>query len=118
PLLVFSRTGGGGDRPLVDRGVRDADGNVIVPGSGPALELSRAGFAGASVDGPHGGLRNVTNGDEQLLVFNFQNPLALRDNVRQSALELALLPEVLDGVSIDVSDCPGAEAPNDLARFD
>lgn len=118
PLLVFSRTGGGGDRPLVDRGVRDASGNVIVPGSGPALELARAGFAGASVDGPHGGLRNITNGDEQLLVFNFQNPLALRDNVRQSALELALMPQVLDGITIDISDCPGASAPSDLARFD
>jgi hypothetical protein len=118
PLLVFSRTGGGGDRPLVDRGVRDANGNVMLPGSGPALELARAGYAGASVDGPHGGLRNVTNGDEQLLVFNFQNPLALRDNVRQSALELALMPHVLDGVAIDVSDCPGATAPDDVARFD
>jgi hypothetical protein len=118
PLLVFSRTGGGGDRPLVDRGVRDANGDVLVPGSGPALELARAGYAGASVDGPHGGLRNVTNGDEQLLVFNFQNPLALRDNVRQSAIELALMPPVLDGITVDVSDCPGASAPDGLARFD
>ncbi len=119
PLLVFSRTGGGGDRPLVDRGVRATPGGeAIEPGTGPALEIARAGFAGASVDGPHGGLRNVSGGDEQLLVFNFQNPLALRDNVRQSALELALMPAILDGVTIDVSDCPGASAPNDAARFD
>jgi hypothetical protein len=119
PLLVFSRTGGGGDRPLVDRGVRATNGGpAIAPGTGPALEIARVGFAGASVDGPHGGLRNVSGGDEQLLVFNFQNPLALRDNVRQSALELALMPSILDGVTIDVSDCPGAVAPNDEATFD
>jgi hypothetical protein len=119
PLVVFSRTGGGGDRPLVDRGVRaEPGGEAVEPGSGPALEFARVGFAGASVDGPHGGLRNVTGGDEQLLVFNFQNPLALRDNVRQSALELALLPSILDDVTVDVSDCLGAEAPMATARFD
>jgi hypothetical protein len=119
PLVVFSRTGGGGDRPLVDRGVRAVPGGeAVVPGTGPALELARVGFAGASVDGPHGGLRNITQGDEQFLVFNFQNSVALRDNVRQSALELALLPDVLEGVSIDVADCPGVTAPGGVARFD
>lgn len=118
PIVVFSRTGGGGDRPLVDRGLRARNGGpAIEPGTGPALEMASVGYAGASVDGPHGGSRNVSGGDEQFLVFNFQNPLALRDNVRQSALELALMPEILAGVTIDVSDCAGAVAP-DGARFD
>ena len=119
PTVVFSRTGGGGDRPLVDRGVRAAPGGeAIEPGTGPALELARAGFAGVSVDGPHGGLRNVSGADEQFLVFNFQNPLALRDNVRQSALELALMPDVLESATVDVSACPGAIAPGGVASFD
>ncbi|NUP10451.1 MAG: hypothetical protein HOW73_30745 [Polyangiaceae bacterium] len=119
PMVVFSRTGGGGDRPLVDRGVRaEPGGEAVEPGTGPAIELTRAGFAGASVDGPHGGLRNVSGSDEQFLVFNFQNPLALRDNVRQSALELALMPEILSTIDIDVSTCPGAVAPGSTARFD
>jgi hypothetical protein len=119
PVVVFSRTGGGGDRPLVDRGVRaEPGGEAIAPGTGPALEFARAGFGGVSVDGPHGGLRNYSGGDEQFLVFNFQNPVALRDNVRQSALELALLPDVLDGVTIDVSDCAGAVAPASIAKLD
>jgi hypothetical protein len=117
-LVVFSRTGGGGERPLVDRGVRATNGGeAIAPGTGPALEFARISYAGASIDGPHGGLRNITHDDEQLLVFNFQNPLALRDNIRQSALELALVPHILDGVEIDISDCDGAIAPLDLARF-
>ena len=110
PTLVFIRTGGGGDRPLVDRGVRgEPGGDPLVPGSGPALELARAGWAGVSVDGPHGGLRNVMGGDEQLLIFNIDNPEALRDNIRQSALEIALLAEVLGDWTIDAAACPGAD---------
>jgi hypothetical protein len=111
PVAVMVRTGGGGDRPLVDRGVRDAEGNVAIPGSGPALHFTRAGFAGVSVDGPHGGIRNVTGGDEQFLIFNIENPTAMRDNIRQSALELALLPDVLQGLGLAV-DQPGAVCPD------
>lgn len=108
PTAVFIRTGGGGDRPLVDRGVEAVHGGgALVPGTGPALWMAAAGFAGVSIDGPHGGLRNPTGGDEQFLMFNISNPTALRDNVRQSALEIALLPELLDGLVIDASDCPG-----------
>ena len=108
PTALMIRTGGGGDRPLVDRGPRDADGNALVEGTGPALHFARAGFAGISVDGPHGGIRNVTGADEQFLVFNIANPAALRDNLRQTAVEAAWVPELLDTLSLDVSDCDGA----------
>lgn len=119
PLVVFSRTGGGGDRPLVDRGVQAMTGGpAITPGTGPALEFARAGFGGSSIDGPHGGLRNITHADEQFLMFNVGNPGALRDNVRQSAAELALQAHILDDVAIDVSDCPGVVTPDGKARFD
>jgi hypothetical protein len=110
PVTVMIRTGGGGDRPLVDRGVRDAEGVVQEAGTGPALQLARAGHVGVQVDGPHGGpLRNPGGADEQFLMFNVTNPVATRDNVRQSALELALLPATLQGLSLDASGCPGAE---------
>ncbi len=116
PTVVFSRTGGGGDRPLVDRGVRATPGGpAVTPGSGPAREFADEGWAGISVDGPHGGLRNVTKGDEQFLMFNVTNPVALRDNVRQSALELSLTTEVLASMIIDASSCDGAPSS---ARFD
>ncbi len=119
PLVVFSRTGAGCDRPIVDRGVHaEPGGEAVTPGSGPALEFARAGFAGASIDGPHGGLRNVTKSDEQLLVFNLKNPVAVRDNVRQSALELALVPDILEGVQLDVAGCAGASASGAIAKFD
>jgi pimeloyl-ACP methyl ester carboxylesterase len=116
------RTGGGGDRPLVDRGPRaEPGGGAIAPGTGPALLFARAGWAGVSVDGPHGGLRNITHADEQFLIFNFANPVAMRDNLRQSALEIALLPDVLASLSLDVSDCPPPPSglgPGASASFD
>lgn len=107
PTVLFVRTGGGADRALIDRGVRDATG-AAVPGTGYAQELAAVGWAGVEVDGPHGGLRNVTGGDEQFLMFNMTNPVAMRDNVRQSAVELSLLPPMLDDLVLDTSDCPGA----------
>ncbi len=120
PVVVFIRTGGGGDRPLIDRGARsEAGGEADVPGEGPARYFARAGFAGVSVDGPHGGLRNVTDGDEQFLMFNIINPAALRDNIRQSALEIALLADVLAGITIDASECPDVSGSTvDTVGFD
>lgn len=114
PLGIMIRTGGGGDRPLVDRGVQDAKGAPREAGAGPARELALVGFAGASADGPHGGPRNVSNGDEQFLMFNVENIAAIRDNVRQTALETAVLERVLEGLTFDASACPGAG----VVRFD
>lgn len=114
PTVVFSRTGAGGERPLVDRGVH-VDGQAI-PGSGPALEFARAGFAAISIDGPLGGLRNPSHGDEQFLIFNPTNPGAIRDNLRQSAAELILTAHLLDGLTVDASHCAGLANPS--VRFD
>jgi hypothetical protein len=101
PVMIFSRTGGGGDRPMVDRGPAMTEGGPAPPGTGPALYFARAGFAGIQVDGPLGGLRNTTGGDEQFLTFNFFNASALRDNVRQSAMELTLLARALPSLDFD-----------------
>jgi hypothetical protein len=117
PTMVFVRTGGGGDRPLIERGASKGDhfDMPVVPGTGPARELARVGFAGVQVDGPLGGMRNTTNGDEQFLIFNVFNAAALRDNVRQSALELIVLAHALDGVTVDATTCKGAGG---VARLD
>ncbi|MEM9190292.1 MAG: hypothetical protein AAGF12_14000 [Myxococcota bacterium] len=114
PAVLFSRTGGGGDRPLVDRGVRGEDGTVIEEGTGPALEFARVGFAGISIDGPHGGPRNPAGADEQFLIFNVQNPIAMRDNIRQSALELIIETRLIDELAIDSSECGGADVRFDI----
>jgi len=116
PSVVLVRAGAGGDRPLVDRGVQGTNGGPpLVPGSGPAQEFAQVGYAGVQVDGPLGGRRNTTHGDEQFLIFNVFNVAALRDNVRESALELAVLSRVIDALQIDTHDCPGAPP---LAKFD
>jgi hypothetical protein len=109
PVVVFVRTGGGGDRPIVDRGVQATNGGPpIAPGTGPARWFAEAGFAGVTVDGPLGGLRNVTHGDEQYLVFNVFNAAALRDNIRESAVELMLLAHIVQALRFDASDCMGS----------
>ncbi len=119
PTAIFVRTGGGGDRPLVDRGFRPtAGGPPEAPGQGPALHFARAGWAGVSVDGPHGGLRNFNGADEQLLVFNVGNPLALRDNIRQSALELILTAHLISTLEIAADACPDLDADGGPARLD
>jgi hypothetical protein len=118
PTAVMIRTGGGGDLPLVHRGPVTEPGGDFTPGQGPALHFARAGFAGVTIDGPHGGLRNITDGDEQLLIFNITNPGAIRDNIRQSALEIALVPDILAGVSIEVDGCPDAQLSGDLLDLD
>jgi hypothetical protein len=116
PIVHFIRTGGGGNRPLVDRGPQAmTNGPPITPGTGPALYFAKAGLAGASVDGPHEDLRNLTNANEDFLMFNIFNPPALRDNVRESAAEYALFAHILASLQIDVGDCPGTTSP---ARFD
>jgi len=109
PLVVFVRKGGGGDRPLVDRGQQAMTGGAALePGEGPARYFARAGFAGLQVDGPIGGLRNTTGGDEQFLTFNINNLGAMRDNIRESAVELDVIAHVAVGLHLDASDCPPA----------
>ncbi len=112
PTVVMSRTGGGGDRPLVDRGPRaEPGGPAITPGTGPGSEFAAVGWAGVSIDGPHGGPRNPMMMDEQFLVFNVNNPEAMVDNIRQSALELSLTAHVMNELTVDASDCPGVDGP-------
>ncbi len=105
PAAVLVRTGAGADRPLMDRGPRDAAGESP-RGTGLGLQFAEAGFVGVSIEGPHGGSRNITGGDEQFIVFNIQNVFALRDNLRQSALELSLLVDALPEIDLDPSGCP------------
>lgn len=112
--VVFVRTGAGGDRPLIDRGPRDASG-TSAPRSGYAGVFARAGWASVQIDGPLGGeFRNPGGLDEQFALFNVANPAALEGNLRQTALELALVPDLLDRVNFLSGGCPGLV--NDVRR--
>jgi len=105
PAMVFVRTGGGGDRPLLDRGIRTEAGGPDTPLTGYANELAQAGWIGVMYDGPLGGDRNPNGGDEQFAIFDIDNPIALRDNLRQSALELVALPYVLESINLSPRGC-------------
>ncbi len=118
PLVTLVRTGAGGDRPLVDRGIDTARHAGSTPGTGPAMHFAREGIAGIQIDGPHGGLRNVTGMDEQFLVFNIENPTALRDNLRQSALEIDLLVDLIGSLHVDTTGCAGLTTSSGQAHVD
>jgi len=51
-------------------------------------DLARKGFVTMGVDQIHHGTRNPTTIGPESLVFNFNNPLAFRDNARQAALDV------------------------------
>jgi hypothetical protein len=99
PVVVVVQIGMGGDYPITDRGTSLGDdfSGPIVPGSGPALYFAQEGFAGVQLDSSVGGLRNPSgdSGVESINFFNFMNAAALRDNVRETAAELTLLPHLL-----------------------
>lgn len=114
PTVVMVRTGAGGDRAIVERGTWNAMRGPIEPGEGPGRYFARAGFAGITVDGPLGGLRD-RGGEEQLIIFNPFNGRALRDNIRESALELVLMASIVDGLPIDASSCPGGPGKTTLS---
>jgi len=50
--------------------------------------LTRAGYAVMGIDQLHHGERNPTGGGEEVLTFNFFNPMAFRDNARQAAMDV------------------------------
>ncbi|MCC6807279.1 MAG: hypothetical protein IT381_07635 [Deltaproteobacteria bacterium] len=120
PAIVYMRQGGNGVVPLADRGVHPMNHADAVPGSGPAQEFAKVGYAGVSLDGPHGGLRNYTGTDEQLTLFNFFNPIAMRDNMRESAIEIDLLAAILPTLTIDASACAAGPlgAPGAAVKLD
>ena len=119
PTVVFIGAGGGGERALVDRGVCSTQDFTVAdkPGTGPAQEFARVGWAGVQIDGTLEGIRNTTHGNEDFLLFNVFNPAALRDNVRQSALEVRLLHDALQKVSFAADACPGANKFSTSTQF-
>ena len=127
PVLTVVRTGGGSATDtLVDRGPLTRPTCRASACRGPAEELQSIGFAGLSIDGPLAGQsrKEPLELDEDLGVFDFLNPEALRDNIRESAVELALVPRIAAQIDLDLSECEGAGAgagavldPDHLALF-
>ena len=62
-----------------------------------ASSLGREGIAIISYDPTLHGPRDPTNSDERLTFFNLFNILAARDNVRQAAVDLMMLSQLIKG---------------------
>ncbi len=115
PILLYEHGGSGTYREVIERGPLPDP----APGSGPARVLARRGIAAFGKDGA----TNVNRGNPTggLLFFNFLNPVAFRDNVRQSAFEQTVAVRMLRRLTIDARDCPGADASaaaDGLVRYD
>ena len=77
-----------------------------------------AGYAGSSIDGPLGGLRNLTNGNEDFLIFNVGNPARCATT---SASRRPSWPSRRTSSSTSASTSPAVPAPSRRAtwpRFD
>ena len=115
PILLYEHGGSGTYREVIERGpLPDPP-----PGSGPAQVLARRAIAAFGKDGA----TNVNRGNPTggLLFFNFLNPVAFRDNVRQSAFEQTVAVRMLRTLAFDASGCPGADtsaAADGLVHYD
>ncbi|MBK7972796.1 MAG: hypothetical protein IPK07_05780 [Deltaproteobacteria bacterium] len=115
PIVLYEHGGSGTYREVIERGALPDP----APGSGPARVLARRAIAAFGKDGA----TNVNRGNPTggLLFFNFLNPVAFRDNVRQSAFEQTVAVRMLRALAFDASDCPGADASaaaDGLVRYD
>jgi predicted esterase len=77
PVVLYHHGSGGDAYSFID--------------DGTAYHLAAAGVAAIGIDAPVHGTRNTTGDDPGLLFFNINNVLALRDNVRQGAVDLLVL---------------------------
>ncbi len=120
PVVVLVRAGAGGfTDPVVDRGPELGPSCNQAACRGPAEVFQSAGFAAITIDGPLTGesrLDPAFGNNEDFNIYNFLNPIALRDNLRQSAVELTLVPDILAQIQIDLEPCEGAGPGR--ARFD
>jgi len=120
PLLFYIHGTGGESTQVYARG-RVNELGLREPGGGPAKIAANRGW-GASGMGGH--LATEDQGDLSLggfVPYNFFNLQAMRDNFIQMTGEHILFRRVLDTLTWDVSDCPGADTsagPGGLAAFD
>ena len=116
----FSRTGAGGDRPLVDRGVQATTGGPpITPGTGPALYFAIGGLRRLEHRRP--ARRPAQPDQRQRGLPHLQRGQPGARCATTSASPRRSSPSRPTSSStrtVDVSGCPGAVAPGGMARFD
>lgn len=96
PIVLYAHGTGGDYRSYVRNGV--------------GAMLAEQGIAVMGVDQIHHGDRLPGGGDPSLVVFNVINPLSLRDNARQSALDVVQQARLIDGLTVPTT-VTGRAAP-------
>lgn len=119
PLLFYVNGTGGLARQVIDRGVNTAD-SPPTPGTGPAQIAAMHGYGASGMSGILTPER-LTDAAGGYLVYNFFNPVAMRDNFRQSILEHILFRKLVLALRIDPSTCAGVDASaasDGMVRYD
>ena len=120
PTVVLSRTGAGGNRPLVDRGVAATNGGPpIMPGTRPGpllrhgrLRRLRDRRPARRPAQPHQRATRTSPSSTSATPSRCATTSASRPPSWPSRRTSSTTSRV------DVSDCPGAVAPGNMARFD
>ncbi len=68
--------------------------------------LTSMGYAVVGFDQPLHGARNPRHGGEELYTFNFINPVAMRDNIRQGAVDLFVLRKMVEKFYLSPASSP------------
>jgi len=116
-LLVYAPGQGGSYLQAVERGTF-AEQDAGVPDRGPAYFLADVGIAVINIEAPLTGPRNPNGQTDGLDFFNIGNPVAFRDNFRQSAVDYVSLLSMAEGLEIDAALCPGADGGGGSFVFD
>lgn len=96
PIVLYAHGTGGDYRSYARNGV--------------GAMLAEQGIAVMGVDQIHHGERWPGGGDPSLVVFNVINPRSLRDNARQSALDVVQQARLIDGLTVPTT-VTGRAAP-------
>ncbi|MBK8407496.1 MAG: hypothetical protein IPL19_05865 [Sandaracinaceae bacterium] len=96
PIVLYAHGTGGDYRSYARNGV--------------GAMLAEQGIAVMGVDQIHHGERLPGGGDPSIPVFNVLNPLSLRDNARQSALDVVQQARLIDALAVPIT-VTGRAAP-------
>lgn len=101
PIVLYAHGTGGDFQTFVRNGV--------------ARDLAAEGIAVLGIDQVLHGERNPTGDSPDYLFFNFENPHAARDNVRQSVIDVVQQARLVPGLEVPAGYLAAGDPP---ARFD
>ncbi|MBZ0253314.1 MAG: hypothetical protein K8I02_08250, partial [Candidatus Methylomirabilis sp.] len=105
PLTMFGNGTGGWRFSVMDRGEQSFD-----PGKGPAKFLGARGIGAVATDPILHWTRSPDGDPTGGWFFNPLNPHAIRDNLRQAAVEFTVVAGLAETLSLDPALCPASDA--------